>query len=120
MPNVIDSISTANTRNSKYDWNTWVDGQAREFVHGEDFTCDPKSFRQNAYVAANTYGLKLNSRLIAAEKDADDNVISEARVELQFVPKPAEDPQDAVEDASDEDLAAAQVALDAEDAAVSA
>jgi hypothetical protein len=48
-------------RPARYPWDEWLDGQARELEHGQDFTIDRESFRKSAQIIARRRGLTLKT-----------------------------------------------------------
>lgn len=61
---VDDSTLVPNSRNRKYDWDSWLDGRTWKLTKGEDFHCDAKSFRSSA--AAATKRLRPTSKLVSS------------------------------------------------------
>ncbi len=58
-----------NYGNSRYDWDTLLDGGVYRLVRGTDFDVNPKSVRSAAIIAAKARGLKVRSSI------EDDNTI---------------------------------------------
>lgn len=81
MPKVIEALAPRTGRPAKYDWDLFLDGQARLYTQGEDFDSDPKSFVSQARRQAAERGLSLHARTVgpdsvqlqAAPKDEDDS-----------------------------------------------
>lgn len=67
MPKIITELPAANrgTRSSKYPWEEWFDGQAREFEQGEDFSSTIRSFTGLAYGKARAMGKSLVIRKVS-------------------------------------------------------
>lgn len=76
MPKVIESLAPRTGRPAKYDWDTFLDGTAREYVKGEDFDSEVGSFVSQARRQAAERALTLNAR-----------TLDEHTVQLQAVPK---------------------------------
>ena len=51
-----------------YPWRTWVDGKAREVVHGVHFTCTQSSFITLLYKHAEAAGLDVTTRRVGRDK----------------------------------------------------
>lgn len=58
-------ISTLPRRNrgSKYPWDEWMDGSVWSVAHGIDFQISAETFRALVHSAANTRGLKAETRI---------------------------------------------------------
>lgn len=61
-------------RKALYDWDEILDGTARAFEAGEDFTCKPESFVGQARNVASERGVKIATRVL------DDEVQIQAQV----------------------------------------
>lgn len=66
-------------RQSKYNYDEWLDGQIWQLDAGEDFEGKPQSMRANINNAAHKRGLKVRSRIVI-EKDDKGKVIAERLV----------------------------------------
>ena len=52
MSRIIENFDFSIGRRSKYDWDTFFDGNIHLLEQGEDFDCSTASFRTQAYNAA--------------------------------------------------------------------
>jgi hypothetical protein len=57
------------TRQSKYPWSEWTDGEIRQVRKDEDFTSDVKTFVQGLYAYAKRHNMKVEVRT-----DADNDI----------------------------------------------
>lgn len=66
------------SRNSKYDWDTWLNGEVWELTRGEDFDIGMASFRSVAFREARLRKVKLRTTvrggkfILQAKKESDD------------------------------------------------
>lgn len=51
-------------RLAKYPWKTWLDGQPRLLIQGEDFETTPANFRATAFQASKRHGLKIRTAAV--------------------------------------------------------
>lgn len=61
--------SISRTRQSKYPWSEWTDGEIWQVRKGEDFTSDVKTFVQGLYAYAKRHDMKVEVRT-----DADNDI----------------------------------------------
>lgn len=65
MPREIENLSVRTAgRKATHDWASILDGKAREFTSGEDFTCKPESFIGQARNVASDTGVKIATRMV--------------------------------------------------------
>jgi hypothetical protein len=64
MPRIVtqEEIGRSVVRKGFYPWAEWLDGQAREFIAGEDFTCSLVSFDHAVRNAVARRGILVNIR----------------------------------------------------------
>jgi hypothetical protein len=68
MPEVIEVLPKHTGGSSAvYDWQTLLDGTARRYLRGEDYTCSDSSFRTYAYQQARKQGLFVAFRIARDE-----------------------------------------------------
>lgn len=61
---------------AKYDWDLFLDGTARQFTPGEDFTCDPDNFRVMAMGQAKKRGkIAKTAKIVDEDKEITGVVI---------------------------------------------
>jgi hypothetical protein len=70
MPKLLEDGLPERVSRSKFDLTRWVDGQAWEFVKGEDYQSSTETFRGNVKSWAKQRGLQVELRSIPA-RDGD-------------------------------------------------
>lgn len=66
MAHKVAAFPTA-TRRSKYDVNTWFNGEIWKLIQGEDFTVPVPSFRGSLYNQANKKGFEIETRVLSED-----------------------------------------------------
>jgi hypothetical protein len=69
MSKILTEFPKHRGRPPVYDWAKWTNGEVHELTRGEDFDCDPRSFRTLVHRTKKSRGLS------ARTKFKGDNVI---------------------------------------------
>jgi hypothetical protein len=65
---ISDHVWPEGSSSRKYPWESWLDGQTRILIAGQDFEGSPYSVREGAYKYAKRKGIRVRTAILAADR----------------------------------------------------